>query len=494
MSSLDGVDAGLKSLKATVQEVIEYAGCDYNANSCTGPKRVAVFRKKARAFFEPYDNVLDALEGSLTTAMAAGVDVTEIYMMLTDSCNQWAKYLCTNKEEYPFYYCKGQNLRVENILYAEDGPLTNGPGSPRQYLKGQLSNTSCGTFKSEGYYTNQVINPRCQLLEMYKSGDRDTIQQNWLIATSPEDKTNTRMACISDGVLNTGVFGRRNRKKSNDFDIDALEMIINQDEPRVLPTKSSTDKDINWPLVYGYCDASKATEPIGLEELRQMTTSRKYKRLIGTLTNGEFKSTEKCLDNENLTCYANPAYAMCTTHIYNVGDHTNDDEAKRKEAAEFIALKATVIAQQLKKQNDLLATTAKQMKAQMQKAVMTAQAEASGAASGKTAASSVSSIDCNRGSRSDVISCVAGNASNLKSMSAADFKKACDNIKLSLTSFSNKDCADFISGNPTNNLVGIDCSKTSAAERDGIIANINRATQCMRDYENQQNRGGFRDR
>jgi hypothetical protein len=402
MSSLDGVDAGLKSLKQTVQDVIEYAKCDYNANSCAGPRRVAAFRKKAQAFFEPYDGVLDSLENSLYTAMAAGIDVSDIYMMLSNTCTQWGKYLCTYKNDNPFVYCANSTYEpptMDDPVNKGNKIYADGSNTCRTY---EWSN-AVGTAGQDGYTANnvkKVVNPRCQFIEMYRNDQRDEIQQNYILANS-NDATNIRMACMSDGVLQTGIFGRRNRKKSNDFDIDALEIIINQEEMRNPPEKA-TEIELTK-----YCKLSEEDKT----SLEQSIKTKKYKNLLGDFSTpaGEFnKNRSKCLDDDEGDCYANPIYAMCSIHAYNIGKIKNeaDNVTKMNEA---IALKSTVIAQQLKKQYDYLASMVKQIKTQMQKSVMAAKAEAAGAGSSSSSGSNSNVISCSGYDQQETISCLRRN-------------------------------------------------------------------------------------
>lgn len=74
--------------------------------------------------------------------------------------------------------------------------------------------------------------------------------------------------------------------------------------------------------------------------------------------------------------YFSPAFALCTVHAYNIGDRTNPTSgARTAEMNDVIALKSTVIAQQLKEQYDLLNTMIKRFKTQLEKAVLTSKIE-----------------------------------------------------------------------------------------------------------------------
>ena len=54
----------------------------------------------------PYDTVVDKIDDALNVAQVVGVDLTDIYMMLNDSCNSWGEYMCQAAPEsgYRVYY------------------------------------------------------------------------------------------------------------------------------------------------------------------------------------------------------------------------------------------------------------------------------------------------------------------------------------------------------------------------------------------------------
>ena len=324
MDSLDGVDASLASLKKTVQDVIDYAGCDYNATSCTGPRRVAAFRKKAQAFFEPYDSVLGSLEDSLYTAIASGIDVTDIYMMLTGMCSQWGRFLCD------------------------------------------------ADFKGASPFTDGKIDPKCHLLGLYKSGQEQEIQQNFIAMTN--DSSPQKVACMDENVLKTGLFNRSSKKREiSSFDIDKLEIVINTDEPK----KGKIEDKMK------ICKVDD-----GGSKLREVLISKTYDPLNGN--------------------NANPVYALCSTHAYNIGQENNDKVDDKEIMNDVIALKATVIVQNMKSNYDYLELMVKQTKIQMQKSIMTATTNAVGGSATDTLPGTT---DCRIKGLSDTISCLRTNES-----------------------------------------------------------------------------------
>ncbi len=114
----------------------------------------------------------------------------------------------------------------------------------------------------------------------------------------------------------------------------------------------------------------------------------------------------------------NPALALCSTHVYNIGKTQNQSsEANRQVMRDVIALKTTVITQQLEQQYDFLEATVKRLKTQLEKAVLTTSFEAAGASS---SSSSRTSNDSNvvligaencllKTSTSDGLNCIQNN-------------------------------------------------------------------------------------
>ena len=90
-------------------------------------------------------------------------------------------------------------------------------------------------------------------------------------------------------------------------------------------------------------------------------------------------------DNE----YVNPELALCSTHVYNIGGIENpDNDAKREMMKDVVALKTTVMTQQMYKQYEYLESMMKRFKTQLEKAVLTTKLQAAGASTGTTSSSS----------------------------------------------------------------------------------------------------------
>ncbi|MDR1361033.1 MAG: hypothetical protein LBJ18_01850 [Rickettsiales bacterium] len=134
-----------------------------------------------------------------------------------------------------------------------------------------------------------------------------------------------------------------------------------------------------------------------------------------------FAATDSSCADENNE-YVNQRLALCSTAAYNVGLISNPDDANLKNTMnEVVALKTTIMTQQMKKQYDYLETTIKRFKIQLEKAILTAKMEAAGAAAeaasgGGAGGSSSNGLsgtqNCTgKGTPPEVISCLQNNLS-----------------------------------------------------------------------------------
>ena len=96
-----------------------------------------------------------------------------------------------------------------------------------------------------------------------------------------------------------------------------------------------------------------------------------------------------CEDENN--DYIVPSLALCSTHVYNVGQIENPSYESRTLMQDVIALKTTVIAQQMYKQYEYLEAMVRRLKTQLEKATLTASLQAAGATSDSSSGGSSSS-------------------------------------------------------------------------------------------------------
>jgi hypothetical protein len=124
-------------------------------------------------------------------------------------------------------------------------------------------------------------------------------------------------------------------------------------------------------------------------------------------------------DNIEKNDYINSSLALCNTHAYNIGKTSNElDPNARAVMNEAIALKSTIIAQQMKQQYDFLDTTIKRLRTQMKKAILTASMEAAGAPSSDSGEGSSSNkskyLNCmTQQGLTNTIACVQQNISQI---------------------------------------------------------------------------------
>ena len=125
--------------------------------------------------------------------------------------------------------------------------------------------------------------------------------------------------------------------------------------------------------------------------------------------------------------YINPEIALCSTHVYNIRQTQNPSDAASKQAMrDVIALKTTLITQQLEQQYNFLEATVSRLKTQLRKAVLTTDFEAAGASSESSSSSSTGdrniylagTSNCNNESTvSGVFTCLRNNYNLIYNMS-----------------------------------------------------------------------------
>ncbi len=202
LSKIENAETQLKTLKAAMKTTFDYAGCDTSGNNCKGPKRVKKFKQQAMEFFDPYENVLDEIYDALILAQTVGVDLTDIYLMLNNTCNVWGQYLCSEK-----------------------------------------SNSTINIEK-------EVKDGKCRLIKLLK--DEDEIKASWLYPeqTTDKDGASIRLACASEALNSSALF--RNRKKESNIDIETLKRIIEQDSVNLGRNKKSGNDIVKYCAITEY--------------------------------------------------------------------------------------------------------------------------------------------------------------------------------------------------------------------------------------------------
>lgn len=202
-TAIEDAMTAMKDLKAKLDAVLEYAGCDPSATNCTGPKRVKKFKDLANEFFEPYENVVENVYDALMLAMTLGIDVNDVIMLLSNSCNIWGKYMCNACD----------------------------PDSKKDRDAGCVCNDS---KNNDGCYFRVITDPvtgkvsknqpYCRLVDTLT--EKDTVWREWIDANTGMTGS-TQVACASDVIMDISLF--RGMKKKATLDIETLRDLVNQD-------------------------------------------------------------------------------------------------------------------------------------------------------------------------------------------------------------------------------------------------------------------------
>jgi len=242
LTSVDNAELKLKELYTTMQNAFTYAGCDPRGSNCQGPKRVKVFKDKAHQFFQPYDDIVDEMYDALELALAVGVDISDVIMMLNGSCNRWGVYACTtdSDDEYAVYW---------------DGVSSKPTSGKGGYVTCQNGKSVRGGYGRGGYECQngaQVLpqdDTRCSLVRILDA-ESDEIMRKWLDDTDSKE----RLGCATSALDSLAVFGRRSGKKANStVTLDVLERMLLQDAPEYVGNSrfsSSGNSDIDK---FKYC-------------------------------------------------------------------------------------------------------------------------------------------------------------------------------------------------------------------------------------------------
>lgn len=266
-TAIEDAMTAMKDLKEKLDAVLEYAGCDSSATNCTGPKRVKKFKDLANEFFDPYENVVENVYDALILAMTLGIDVNDVIMLLSESCNIWGKYICgACAPTDPGCVCNDTKNKEGCYYRVETDPKT-----------GNVSK-------------NQ---PHCRLVDTLT--EKDTVWREWIDANTGMTGS-TQVACASDVIMNAPLF--RNMKKNATMDIDNLRRLVAQDS-RACSGKMENGKFILNGKVEEACRLNRCAVPQG-------TGSEQYDLLVRTVDSRRLPT--KTSSNGSATdvlCYTN---------------------------------------------------------------------------------------------------------------------------------------------------------------------------------------------
>ncbi len=535
LTSMEGVDKSLNNLKTTMRDAFRYAKCnEVNGNNCSAPKRVAKFRELANKFMEPYDALADNLDDALFTAQSVGVDLGNIYMFFSGSCNRWAEYVCRGNYSggLPVYSTvsrtvayvptlmesvqNAKNLKIEvptstglgtsngglnNYHFDVNSPLLNDAGSFMRKLSfiseavaDNIIYASCGSdgksIKSgvvRGGHPcadGMVIPPEdlvaCTVNRILDANE-PAIQEKIL---NP-DQTSTgsvRIGCASDGI-NSGLIKRRrsSSKNKSGIDIDLLEIMLNQDESssKFSSKFQKCDSDTTSACYCGLGMKNADSKDKAITQLKTATVSKTLGKNACIESFGSDSTNSKtvdCYDLDQDVSYVDPVFALCDTHVWNAGLKSNDDingsgkSEDREKMNEIIALKTTVIAQQMYKQYATLEQMIKQLKVMLEKEVLKASVQVAGGTSSDTdTTDKVEFSSCSAFDDEEALSCLRDNYAKLQPI--VEKGRLNNNYRDQLS----KDCAVL----EALSLVGSDNKKFSCKSKCSNINSKQNMQNCL---------------
>ncbi len=287
LSALEDAEQNLKNLKNTMKDVFDYAGCDARGNNCSGPKRVKIFKDKARSFFEPYDEIADELYTALDTALLLGVDVNDILMMLNGSCNRWGRYMCHSNGT------DGNDNPIHKVArYGDSNSECKNGVVKDSCINGKSQNISCTdngvTYSVKGGFdctVGMVVPPQddalCTLIGYLSDEEKDGVYREWVDENYDGDRM-VRLGCVSSVLDSVKTFSRRSNKKASTLDIDTLERILEQDSSDM--AGSRYDAKVRDMERLQYC---------GL-------TVDGYRKLNKAVSTQKFSQNDVCIDSAKL--------------------------------------------------------------------------------------------------------------------------------------------------------------------------------------------------
>ena len=435
VTELENAKTQLQAAKATMEEAFRYAKCDDRGNNCGGPKRVKKWRELASGFMTPYDGVVDSIYDALITAQSVGVDMSDIYMMLNNSCNSWGEYLCPPGERIVYDVdAKGQKGQPQVCDYDEGYEYGECVKDCRTDDFVQDVNGCVSNCRKKHKATSNC--QQCTLLKILNN--KDDVYAGW-IDTENESSSNQKViACASQALSGSTLFSRKMRAKNGAglVDIEKLDRWINQKEPVSLDATKAV----------GYC----WTSDTGLSDVLQPALISKTveKNKNASLCVQDLKLDVRAAYTPDISedcAYIRPVYAICDTHVYNINKTSNNiDSTQRQKMNEVIAAKITVISQQMYKQYEYLNATLRRLKTQLSKSVLTAQLQMAGAqsdgSSGNASGSSYRDNDkavvlagaencSNKTNQESAYSCLQNNISLIITNADSNSQQACKQLR-----------------------------------------------------------------
>lgn len=258
----------MAELKIALDEIIEYAGCDAGITYCTGPKRVKKFKDMVNAFFDPYEGVIENTYDALILAMTLGIDVSDVIMLLSDSCNIWGKYLCGTCDST----MQANTSNTNSSDYKIHGRCECNNGDKNCYWR----------VKTEGADGRVAKNqPHCRLVDTIQA--KGDVWREWIDSNSGITGS-TQVACASDVIDNIGIF--RGRRKQTTMDIETLRRLVAQDSRSC---RGQTVKDSSGGSHFELRPDKNSTDPVadacGFKACAVTAENTEYEKMLDDAIN-----------------------------------------------------------------------------------------------------------------------------------------------------------------------------------------------------------------
>ncbi len=321
LTAIENAEVQLKAMETSLKSLFDYAGCDSRGGNCIGPKRVKVFKDKARPIFDNFDNVADELYEALETALMLGVDVSDVLMMLNGSCNRWGRYMCQSDgicTDATGEKCtKGQPYH-EVAKYDEKSCV----GGKSVAIGNVRGNMEC----REKTAVPPQDDIRCTMIGYFSADDTDAVRREWIDENYEGDRM-VRIGCASSALDSIGIFSRRRGKKASTLDLDTLERILEQDATDSVGSSKYKNKETQRIEKLQYCGLS----PDGHRKLNTAISTQKFKQTDVCVPLGKLR-TEAVNDNwirsidSNVGQYYGIVEAAYTNDLCTEYNNNSDDK------------------------------------------------------------------------------------------------------------------------------------------------------------------------
>lgn len=411
-TEVENAKTNLVAAQKALNTLFEYGHCDSHGNNCSGPTRVKKWRELARAFIDPYDKTVEDIYNALITAQGTGVDISQIYLMLDNSCNQWAQFACPPGDRIEYTY-DGTKQTAPKVCKNDDITTCIKQCSPNDKSEEEYK-------KCYGKCLTAYCKP-CTVQRVLTEADE--VYTGWVNQEEPNGNGNTTaIACYSGVLQNNALFAHMMKRRGGTgmVDLEVLDRWISQVEPDKCFKNSDS----------GSCESVNPKDYCSKDATMKNTLHSKS--LSKALTNKEIcvkgPNGQNWEDAEDPDCpYIKSTYAICDAHKRNAGDTSDANEIK-----EILGLKTTVLSQQLYKQYQYLDATIRRLEIQLRKAMVSVNLDVAAGTDSSSSSSKTSNTqfkDCAGKGMDERIFCFR---QNYELLSSEINDKKCKSVKKQL--------------------------------------------------------------